>query len=92
VTKKQRSAEENMKQNATTGVIKDVMKMRMNTPWPVLNPAYKEFQRLPELSLVKGFEELSLRSRQAPALPDLVDVSKMRQHAENSGRIFASSA
>jgi len=64
----------------------------MNMPWPVLNPAYKEFQRLPELSLLKAFEETESRTRPAPALANLPDVSQLRQHGENAGRVFASSA
>jgi hypothetical protein len=64
----------------------------MKMPWPVLNPAYKEFQRLPELSLLKEFEESSSRTRSAPELANLPDVSKLRQYGQNAGRVFASSA
>jgi len=83
---------ENMKQNAASGVINDVMRTRMNTPWPVLNPVHKEFQRLPEVALVKLFEESTLRARSAPALANLADLSKLGQCSNQSRRIFASSA
>jgi hypothetical protein len=64
----------------------------MNMPWPVLNPAYKEFQRLPELSLLKPFEETNSRNRPAPDVANLSNSAKLRQYGQNAGRVFASSA
>jgi hypothetical protein len=83
---------ENLKQITISGVMKDVMRTRMNMPWPVLNPAYKEFQRLPELSLLKAFEEDNSRTRPALDVANPSEVSKLRQYGQNAGRVFASSA
>jgi|PlaIllAssembly_1097288.scaffolds.fasta_scaffold78372_3 hypothetical protein len=81
-----------MKQNATSGVITSGMRNMKNIPWPTLNPAYKRFQRLPELSLVKAIEEPNLRGRSAPVLVNLGVLAEAVNRSGQSGSIFASSA
>jgi hypothetical protein len=81
-----------MKQNATSGVITNGMKNIKNIPWPALNPAYKRFQRLPELSLVKQVEEPVLRGFSAPVLANLSELSQAGRCSGQANRIFASSA
>ena len=91
-TKKLRSAEENMKQNATSGVITSGMRIMKNIPWPALNPSYKRFQRLPELSMVKQVEEPALRGFSAPVLANLSELSQSGRCSGQPNRIFTSSA
>ena len=80
-----------MKQSAMLGVINPGMRIKVQVPRPVLNPAYKRFQPLPEPALLLGLEGRSSRARSAPLeinCPMLHDPSQL---PNRSAAIYASS-
>jgi hypothetical protein len=81
-----------MKQNEDSGVITSGMRTMKNISWPALNPTYKQFQRLPELALIKQLEVPTLRGRSAPILVNLCDPSQAGRCTGQPNQIYASSA